>query len=210
MISKTYKTLVYIIYEYQGKWRDRVRNLETSDRILSTNDMYSTMSDHHECKGIQSITHSFSHIWNSKSELEERDYEVGSKGLTLFNKCWLSRRNTICAAMVESIALDCLLITRAKRDHTRPEGAEVSGMERNRRARRARRGNSGSSAFHNVWLWLWGVPCQERDSMTEPVCQFPLHIPLLLDFLLLFHLHVAIHVNSSRPTVNMRRTRAIV
>ena len=85
----------------------------------------------------------------------ERDHEVGSKGLTLFSKCSLSRRNMICAAMVESIVLDCLLITRPKRDHTRSEGAEVGGMDRKRRARRARRGNSGSSAFH----WTSGCDC---------------------------------------------------
>ena len=83
------------------------------------------------------------------------DHEWGLKGLTLFSKCSLSRRNMICAAMVESIVLDCLLITRPKRDHTRSEGAEVIGMERKRRARRAKRGNSGSSTFH----WTSGCDC---------------------------------------------------
>ena len=86
---------------------------------------------------------------------EERNQELGSKGSTLFSKCSLSRRNMICAAMVESIVLACLLITRPKRDQTRSEGEEVSGMDRKRRASKARRGNSGSSAFH----WTSGCDC---------------------------------------------------
>ena len=115
----------------------------------------------------------------------------------------------ICAAMVESIVLDCLLITRPKRDHTRSEGAEVGEMERKRRARRARRGNSDYSRLPlNIGLWLWSVPWQKRGSRAEPVCQFPLHIAFLLLFLLLglfllFHLYVTttIHVDCRRLIV---------
>ena len=114
------------------------------------------MSDPLLVKTIQSIAHSVSRTQISKTVLgENRNHDAGSKGLTLVSKRSLSRRNMICAAMVESIVLDCLLTTRPKRDHTRSEGAEVCGIDRNRRARRARRGNSGSSTFH----WTSGCDC---------------------------------------------------
>ena len=48
----------------------------------------------------------------------------------------------------------------------------------------------------NVGLWLGSVPWQKRSIMTEPVCQFPLHIPFFLGFFLLFHVHGTIHVDS--------------
>ena len=134
-------------------------------------------------------------------EAKQKDHEVGSKGSTLFSNCSLSRRNMICAAMVESIVLDCLLITRPNRDHTRSEGAEVGEMERKRRARRARRGNSDSSAFH----WTSGCDCgayhgRKGAAGLNQCASSHCTSRILLDLFLLLHLHVAIHVNCRRPT----------
>ena len=122
--------------------------------------------------------------------------------------------------------IDC---ARLLANHTTKAGPHTFRRSRSRRdGEKATSEESQAREFRlqrlplNVWLWLWGVPWQERGSRAEPVCQFPLHIPLLLDFFLLFHLHVTIHVNSRKPTVvdmssfllrpfvlQVRRTRVI-
>ena len=66
---------------------------------------------------------------------------------------WLRLRNIFCAAAVESILADCLVMTCPYPDHILSDGAEVGRIQRNRRARKARRGKIFSSTFHFTLGW---------------------------------------------------------